>query len=176
MSAFVGGLLHPLAVPAHVLALLALGLLIGQQRAARLLVPLAAFAAGLAAGLAALAFGVGQTAAATVLLAAAALSGLLVALARPVPVLAGAPLAAVVGIALGLESPPKVISISAATTMLIGTGVGATIALAVVVLCARYLAGARHIAAHTGARILGSWVAASALLVLALRLARGQLF
>jgi urease accessory protein len=176
MSAFVGGLLHPLAVPAHVLALLALGLLIGQQRAARLVVPLAAFAAGLAAGLAALAFGVGQTSAPNLLLAAAAFTGLLVALARPLPALAGAPLAAIVGIALGLDSPPNVISISAATTMLIGTGVGATIALAIVALCARSAANARHIASRTGVRILGSWTAASAVLVLALRLARGQLF
>ena len=176
MSSFVGGLLHPLGVPAHVLALLALALLIGQQRAARLLVPVAAFAAGLAAGLAALAFGAGQTSAANLLLAAAALSGLLVALARPLPVPAGAPLAAVVGITLGLDSPPQAISISAATMMLIGTGVGATIALAIVVLCARYAAGAQHIAPHTGVRILGSWAAASALLVLALRFARGQLF
>ena len=176
MSSFLGGLLHPLAVPAHVLALLALGLLIGQQRAARLLVPVAAFAAGLAAGLAALAFGAGQTSAANLLLAAAALSGLLVALARPLPVPAGAPLAAVVGIALGLDSPPQAISILAATVMLIGTGVGATIALAIVVLCARYAAGAQHIAPRTGVRILGSWAAASALLVLALRFVRGQLF
>jgi hypothetical protein len=60
--------------------------------------------------------------------------------------------------------------------MLIGTGVGATIAFVVVVLCARYLAAVQHIALRTGLRILGSWVAASALLVLALRFARGQLF
>jgi urease accessory protein len=176
MSSLVGGLLHPLAVPAHALALLALGLLIGQQRAARLVVPVAAFATGLAAGLAALAFGVGQTSASNVLLVAAVLSGLLVAFARPLPALAGAPLATIVGIALGLDSPPSVISISAATVMLIGTGVGATIAFVVVVLCARYLAAVRHIALRTGLRILGSWVAASALLVLALRFARGQLF
>jgi hydrogenase/urease accessory protein HupE len=176
MSAFVGGLLHPLAVPAHALALLALGLLIGQQRAARLVVPVAAFATGLAAGLAALAFGVGQTSAANVLLVAAAVSGLLVALARPLPVLAGAPLAAIVGVAAGLDSPPNVISISAATMMLIGTGVGATVAFVVVVLCARHAADARHIAPRTGVRILGSWAAASAVLVLALRFARGQLF
>jgi urease accessory protein len=177
MSAFVGGLLHPLAVPAHAMALLALGLLIGQQRFTRsLALPPMAFAAGLAAGLAAIAFAVGQTSAANVLLATAALSGLLVALARPLPVFVCVPLAAVVGVALGADSPPDVISISAATVMLIGTGVGACIALAIIVFCVRYVAYAPQIGPRTGVRILGSWVAASAMLVLALRFARGQLF
>ena len=48
MSGFVAGLVHPLALPAHVLALLALGLLIGQQTAGTRHVSLAAFAAGVA--------------------------------------------------------------------------------------------------------------------------------
>ena len=137
----------------------------------------AAFAAGLAAGLAALAFGGGQTSAANLLLAAAALSGLLVALARPLPVPAGAPLAAVVGIALGLDLPPQAISISAATVMLIGTGIGASHRA-----CdRRALRTLSPRARRTSARAPGcaSWArgsAASALLVLALRFARGQLF
>ena len=159
------------------MALLALGLLIGQQRFTRslALAPMA-FAAGLAAGLAAIAFAVGQTSAANVLLTTAALSGLMVALARPLPVFVCVALAAVVGVALGADSPPDVISISAATVMLVGTGVGACIALASIVLCVRYLARAPQIGPRTGVRILGSWVAASAVLVLALRFARGQLF
>ena len=95
MSGLIGGLLHPLALPAHILALLALGLLIGQQRGR--LVPLAAFFAGLLAGLSALAFAVATTSAANVLLAATAVSGLLVALARPLPVFVSAPLAAIAG-------------------------------------------------------------------------------
>jgi predicted membrane protein len=104
-------LLHPLAVPAHAVALLALGLLIGQQRrlGARR-AALLAFIVGLAAGLTAIAFAVGPTSAAGVLLAAAAVSGLLVALAWPMPALACAPLGAVVGITLALDSPPEVIA------------------------------------------------------------------
>ena len=54
MSAFAGGLLQPLTVPAHVLALVALGLCIGQHGAGRRAV-MAAFAAGLAGGLIAIA-------------------------------------------------------------------------------------------------------------------------
>ena len=71
MSGLIAGLLHPLTVPAHALALLAAGLLVGQQR--RLVLPLAVFAVGLAAGLAAIAFAARQTFSADLLLATAAI-------------------------------------------------------------------------------------------------------
>jgi hydrogenase/urease accessory protein HupE len=176
MSDFIPGLLHPLALPAHALALLALGLLIGQQPARRRLLLSAAFAAGLAAGLVAIARAVGPTRAADVLLAAAGLTGLLVAIGRPFPVPAAALLAAVAGAALGLDSPPQATSIAAGTLTLIGTGLGASLALALVVAGAGALAGAKGLAwPRIGVRVLGSWIAASAILVLALRFARGQL-
>ena len=173
MSGLLGGLLHPLAVPAQALALLALGLLIGQQNDGRRLMPLAAFVAGLAAGLAAIALAVGPTSAADVVLAGAALAGLLVAFAHPLPTLVAVPLAAIAGIALGLDSPPEVISVAAATVMLIGTGLGASLVLAIVAAATSYLSRACQ---QIGVRILGSWIAASAILVLALRFAHGQLF
>ena len=177
MSGFIGGLLHPLAMPAHALALLALGLLIGEQHAERRPLLLTVFAAGLVAGLTAIALAVGETPAADVLLAAAVLTGALVALARPLPALACALLAAVTGAALGLDSPPEAISLALGTITLIGTGLGATIALTVVAAAAGYLVRVpEHVWLRTGVRVLGSWMAASALLVLALRLARGQLF
>jgi urease accessory protein len=94
MSGFVAGLLHPLALPAHVLALLALGLLIGQQTAGTRHVSLAAFVSGAGVGLTAIAFGVGQTPALDVLLATAFASGASAAIARPLPALACALLAA----------------------------------------------------------------------------------
>jgi len=171
MTSFLGGLLHPLALPAHALALLALGLLIAQQSARLLL--LAAFVAGLIAGLVALAFAVAATSAGDILLATAALAGLLVALARPLPMPVSAPLAAIAGVALGLDSPPEVIILSAATVMLIGTGVGACLAVAIVAVGASYLTRDWQ---RIGIRILGSWIAASAILVLALRFARGLMF
>jgi urease accessory protein len=131
----------------------------------------------LAARLTAIALAVGETPAADVLLAAAVLTGALVALARPLPALACALLAAVTGAALGLDSPPEAISLALGTITLIGTGLGATIALMVVAAAAGYLVRVpEHVWLRTGVRVLGSWMAASALLVLALRLARGQLF
>jgi hydrogenase/urease accessory protein HupE len=176
MSGLTSGLLHPLVLPAHALALLAFGLLIGLQPAERRAFLVAAFVAGLAAGLVAIALAIGQTPADNILLTATGLAGLLVALGRPIPALGGVPLAAVAGVALGLDSPPEAISLAVATLALIGTGIGACLALALVVVATSYLISVRKwIAPRIGVRILGSWIAASAALVLALRLARGQL-
>jgi urease accessory protein len=171
MSAFFDGLLHPLLIPAHLLALAALGLLIGQQR--RPLMTWTAFVAGLAAGLAAIAFAIGETAALDILLATTALAGVLVAIARPLPMLLPVTLAAVAGAALGLDSPPEAISIGAAVAMLVGTAMSAVLVLALVAAATRQLTRWWQ---RIGMRIVGSWLAASAMLVLALRFARGLMF
>jgi urease accessory protein len=172
MSAFIEGLLHPLLVPAHALALLALGLLIGQQDRGRRLIPAMSFAGGSATGLAAIAFAIRPTSASDVLLVATGSSAGLVALARPLPALICAALATVAGLALGLDSPPQAISLVRASVMLIGTALGACLVLAAVA------AGTMHCTREwqrIGVRIVGSWIAASVTLVLALRFARGQL-
>ena len=127
------------------------------------------FALALAAGLLALALAVGETPAATVLLAAVAIAGALVAAAFRLPLLVLGPLAAVVGATIALNSPPEVISLQEAVFMLIGTGLGASIALALVIeVAARMARDWRQI----GVRVLGSWTAASALLAIAVRLAK----
>jgi urease accessory protein len=127
------------------------------------------FMLALAAGLLALAFAVGETPAGDVLLAGVAISGVLVAAALRLPILVLGPLAAVVGAAIGLDSPPDVVSLREAVRMLIGTGIGASIALTLVVAgAARMARGWQQI----GVRVLGSWTAASALLAIAVRFAR----
>jgi hydrogenase/urease accessory protein HupE len=171
LDALAAGFLHPLLVPAHALALLAVALLIGQQHSRRL--PSAAFMLALAGGLAALTLGVAPTSALDVLFLATAVSGLLVALACRLPSAMVAVLAAIVGAALALDSPPQVISLTAATLTLIGTGIGACLLLALIVTATATL---RRGWQRIGVRILGSWVAASAVLVLALRYARDMLF
>jgi urease accessory protein len=167
VGGFPGGLLHPVFVPAHLLALIGLGLFIGQQNA-RLLAVLC-FAGGVAAGLGAIASAVGQTPANTVLLAAAAITGALTALAFAMPRAVGWLLAAVIGVAIGLDSPPQVISVTEATLMLIGTGIGAVVVLIVIAAAAAAL---RREWQRIGMRVLGSWTAASAILVLAMRFAK----
>jgi urease accessory protein len=167
VGGFPGGLLHPVFVQAHLLALIGLGLFIGQQHA-RLLAVLC-FAAGVAVGLGAIASAVGETPANTVLLASATIAGALTALAVAMPRVIGWLLAAVIGVAIGLDSPPHVISVTEATLMLIGTGIGALVVLIAVAAAAAAL---RREWQRIGVRVLGSWTAASAILVLAMRFAK----
>jgi hypothetical protein len=159
--------MNPLMVPAHAVALLALGLMIGQQ--ARHRATLIAFALGLIAGLAGIAAAIGESPANTVLLAAATMAGLAAATGWAVPTVIGAPIALVIGAALGLDSPPKAASMQTANATLAGTGLAAFVIVALIALLAARLRGGWP---RIGVRVLGSWVAASAILVLALRVAR----
>ena len=164
-----GGLIHPVLVPAHALALVALGLLISQQSQGKRLAPLMVFGMALTVALVAIAFSIGEIAAGKVLLASVAISGTLVALAFPVPILILGPLAAVTGAMIGLDSPPEVNSIGEAIVILIGIGLGGCIGLAFVVECASYLTRGWQ---QMGMRVLGSWIAASAMLIITVYLTR----
>jgi len=162
--ALVDGLLHPLLAPAHVVALA--GLAVAAGRAGLRLATVAAFAPGLIAGLGALAWGVGETPAPDVLLAVAGFCGILAAALPRVPAWLVVALAPIVGIAIGLDSPPEVTSLKEAVLMLLGTACGGVIAFAVLALAAFVLGG---VGRGIVLRVAGSWVAAIAILVLALR-------
>jgi urease accessory protein len=169
LGGFYGGFLHPVLTPTHGLALLGLGLLIGRQPADKRWLPQMLFALALAVALVALACAVGETDAGAVLLVGVALSGALVAAAFRLPNLVLGPLAAMIGAAIGLDSPPDVVSFQEAIVMLIGTGLGAAIALGLVVEGTARMARDWQL---IGVRVLGSWTAASALLAIAVRFAR----
>jgi len=160
------GLLHPLAVPEHVMALIGLGLMIGQQERGRAALS-AVFATGLVAGLAAIALAAGESHANEALVAGAAITGGLVALARPVPPVVGWPLAAAIGSAIGLDSPPDAIDLRDASAMLIGTLFGAIILVALLVELVAWL---QRDWQRIGVRVAGSWTAAAGILVLAARM------
>jgi urease accessory protein len=166
MAGLAGGLMQAL-LPAHAMAMISTALLAARAK----LWPaigfvVAAFAAGLAGGLAALALGVGESPARDVLLAAALLGGLAAAAALTVPGLAVRSTAFVVGLALGLDSPPDAILLREAVLGLIGAwcaGVALLVAaLAVATPLGRLWNG-------IALRVAGSWLAATATLVLALR-------
>jgi urease accessory protein len=164
-QAFAEGLLNPVVVPAHALALVALGLFIGRQvgRGVTLLI----FAAALIGGLIALTFAIEPTAARIVLLAAAAIVGVLVAAAWVLPRPVSWLMAAIAGVALALDSPPQALTIAQGNATLVGTALGAVAAL----LAVSVVAGcASRPWQQLGVRILGSWIAASAILVLAVLL------
>jgi urease accessory protein len=164
LQAFVDGFINPLTTPAHVLVLVSLALLLAQQQArfAVLLI----FAPSLVAGFVAIVLAVETTPARTVLLAVAVALGAMVAAAWAPKPLAWL-LAAIAGAALALDSPPQAVAITEAYATIAGTTAGA---------CAM-LVGVSAVAGHAhahwqrlGLRILGSWIAASAILVLAVQL------
>ena len=167
ITGFSGGLLHPLLVPTHLMALAALALLIGRQGWS--LSVAVVYVTAVLVGLGAIALAYVPSFAEEALLALAAIAGLLVVLARVVPKILSWPLAAAVGLALGLDSPPEAISLSEANLALVGTALSGAIVLLVLDWVASRL---NRDWQRIGARILGSWIAASAILVLALRFVR----
>ena len=164
---FAGGLLHPFFVLAHALAILASGLMIAQQtRHWRLRL---AFVVGLVAGFGAIANAYVPTLADVGLLVLALVAGVIVALARPMPPMLSGLLAAAVGGVIALDSPPEAMTVRTAIETQLGTFCGATIFLYVASKAASRL---KLNWQRIGVRILGSWIAASAVLALALQLAK----
>ena len=164
LQGFVDGLLNPLTTPAHVLTLLPLGLVLARQP--QRLTGVLVFALALVGGFLAIVLAVETTPARIVLLAVAVALGAMVAAAWAPKPLAWL-FAAIAGAALALDSPPQAVRIAQAYATLAGTTVGACAVLVVVA------ASAAHTNAdwqRLGLRILGSWIAASAILVLAVQL------
>ena len=103
MGEFVGGFLHPLLTPPHVLVLLSLGLLLGQG-SPPLKVPVAIFVAASAAGLTATTTGGVTGIPQSILVIIGLISGGAVALALPLPSWVRLSIAAAAGLALGMDS------------------------------------------------------------------------
>jgi len=168
-TGFYGGLLHPLFVPTHAIAVLSLGLLIGPQMPHGRWPVALAYAAGLGIGFAAMILAFAPRFSAEALLAITAIVGALVALARVLPWPIVCVLALAVGIALAFDSSPGGISVREANVIIVGTFCGAVILLWVILVV---VASFRREWQKLGMRILGSWIAASAVLALVWQLAR----
>jgi hypothetical protein len=166
ISGVVGGALHALFIPEHGLSLLALGLALGQQEQPERRTGFLVFAIALACGLVAAAFALGEALAANVLLAATGILGLLVVtMWTPTPLVWA--LAVIVGLTIALDSRPEVASNEEAIRMLLGSGLGAVVALVIVAEVSFLL---RSNAQRIVARVMGSWITAIAILVLSLRI------
>lgn len=164
---FYNGLLHPLFVPAHAMLLVALGLYFGQRDLRESRGPLAAFLAAAAAGLL-LSSTAGIPSLETLQLAAAVVVGLLVALHVPLPPAGRAALAALGGMAVALDSGPETLVGMPRALALIGTGVGMGLLLLYTMGIADYLGKKSWL--RIGVRVAGSWISASAVMVIALSL------
>lgn len=168
LNGFQGGLVHPVLVPTHALSLVALGLLVGQQRKAHRTPLILGFAAALALAIAFIAAAYSFETNA-VILAVALVSGLAVAVGRPLPLIATVIPVAVGAFAIEFDSVPQLVSHKETLIVLAGTAIGAWLALTTV---AGLTIDLKYAWMRIGVRVVGSWSAAIALLVLALQFAR----
>jgi urease accessory protein len=171
VGTFYAGLLHPLAVSAHLVALLAIGVLCGQRGWAFVVDIVPAVAAATVVGLS-LARPEIEPVAGPLLLAAAGFTGLAVALELKLPAAATSIWAAVVGGVVGIDSPAQLAAGSSADRWiaLSGTGLGVLLLFA---WCATPVARIDVAWQRIGIRVLGSWLSAGAVLSLVL-LATGR--
>jgi urease accessory protein len=162
---FYNGLLHPVLVPAHLLLLIAAGLFFGQQGTkenhAALLVYLAAIASGLVAAW----FSPGAQVE-DVILAIAMAIGLLIAISPRVSLYWCSVIAAVTGFFLGFDSTQEFLFGKEKFIALFGSGVGIYFFSLFPMGLADYFR--KKPWQKIGVRVIGSWLAASSLLVLAL--------
>ncbi|TXS95546.1 hypothetical protein FV139_06595 [Parahaliea maris] len=166
---FYGGLLHPVMVLPHALALLTFALLVGQCGVSAMRRAYPPFLLTLALGLtlAGLEVSTGLPLE-QLLLLSGLLCGLLVALQWKLPLLVFTVLGALLGLVIGLDSGVDVgLSRQQTFAALLGCWVGAAIALIVIAGLVELL---RRPWQRIGIRIVGSWSCASTLLVLALAL------
>jgi hypothetical protein len=168
MTAFIGGLAQ-FFIPSHLLAVAAIGLLAGQHAPRFPLRVLATFAIGLIAGSLMVASAIRQNPASLGLLTLAVAGAGLVVLAWAVSDWLIGLMAFATGSALALNAPPHEITIANAVAAQAGLAVAAMAIVALVMTIAML---ARRPWQRIAVRVLGSWIAASAILVLALRLAR----
>lgn len=170
LAPFYAGMLHPLLVPPQVVALLALGLVLGQCGMARGRDGLTALLAGLLLGL-----WVSERQPADLSLALLAVGlglALCAVLARPLPPHWRWALGAGVGLAVGLGSAPEVAPATARWAWLAGSATGAFACCAVVAALADSAQARAPRWPAIGIRVVASWLAASSLLVLALTIMR----
>ena len=167
---YFSGVLHPLTTPAHVLVLLALGLLAGQQSPLSLKTPLAVFIPVSAVALALTTTGLVKTVYPPVLISMALVAGGLVAWEKPPPAWAIRMIFAAAALALGLDSTVETGGGLAVAKTLLGTWTGLILAVAdVAYYSSRFT---RWPWQKVGLRVVGSWITAASLMILAFALRR----
>ncbi|HEY4135374.1 MAG TPA: HupE/UreJ family protein [Alphaproteobacteria bacterium] len=174
-SGFTDGLQHPFGIPAHMMTILGLGLLLGQRDLATLRGPIYGFLAGLVGGLVLSPFlttDVMTAGLSATQLALVAVLGGLIAMSRPLPLALLATLGVIGGAVLGLDSAPDGATLQQTAACLAGTAIALILVLLNLVALANYAMAqaARHPWMSVGMRIVGSWIVAASLMVLALHL------
>lgn len=161
---FYAGLLHPVVVPAELLALVATGLLIGRAGLATCRWAIPMLAGGVAVGLAAAHAVDALSGATTALIVFALAAAAIVTTGLRAPMGIGVGLASLTGVAVGFDAAPEpnawfTLLLTAAATLLGSTAIAA-------ILAALALKAEQHWQ-RIAVQIAGSWITASALLYLA---------
>jgi urease accessory protein len=165
LNGFYNGLLHPVFVPAQLLLLIVVGLFFGQQGMKENLTAVGVFMAATATGLVAAWFSSGSDQQ-TILLSIAAIVGVLIAASPTAGRYLCTFIGAVAGFFLGLDSAQETLSGKLKFLSLFGSGVGIYLLMLYPMGIANFLQKKHW--QKTAIRIVGSWLAASSLLVLAL--------
>lgn len=172
MDTFFGGVLHPVLVPLHWLLLLASGLYMGQQGIERNRAAFKVFVIATAIGLIGAWFVI-ITEMVVLQLSLAAIIGLFTAANFPLGRYLIACLMALVGFIVGVDSTQEALAGKAKLATLVGSGIG----IYLLFVCAMELSAALHkkFWQAIGIRVVGSWITASSILVLALYLFPGSI-
>ena len=167
MDSFYNGVLHPVLVPAHLLAIVSAGLLIGQQGVKRMQAPLITFLLVLIAVLTLTGqfdLAMPESAGEMLLLSMAVLCGVLVAFEMKLSLIPLIAIASVTAVLVGFDSSQPELQGRAKLAILTGTGVGGFLLILYAAAAAEF---ANRAWQKIGIRILGSWATASAFIVLA---------
>jgi urease accessory protein len=174
MDSFYNGVLHPVLVPAHLLAIVSAGLLIGQQGVKRMQAPLIAFLLVLIAVLTVTGrfdLALPESTGEMFLLSMAVLCGVLVALELELSLVPLIAIAVVTALLVGFDSSQPELQGRAKLAILTGTGVGGFLLILYAAAAAEFASRAWQ---KIGIRILGSWATASAFIVLAFTFASAR--
>lgn len=168
MGDFIGGLLHPVTSAAQLLLLLGLGLKLGQHPPLKLLRPATVFGITAAVGLAFTITGWIPSVSPWTLTGTALVLGALVAWEKPIPPLVCLSLCTVVALMLGLDSTVENRTGPTVAKTLTGSWIGLMVLLCDIAIYSVCLT--KKTWTRIGIRIVGSWIVAISLLILAFAL------
>jgi len=163
IGTFYNGVLHPVLVPSHLLLLIATGCLLGQFAPGSSRLGLPVFLVSLCLALASTVY-IGMAVPDWTLPAASVLAGTVVAVGRPTGNAIYVIFALAAGTLVGLTSAPDGELAAAPGLALVGTALGGA---AIVIVSGGVAAVATSDWPKIAIRVLGSWIAASSLMILA---------
>jgi hypothetical protein len=166
------GALHPLMTPAHMLVILSLGLLLGQRVPLDLKTPFRVFAPVSAAALLWTLGGRGGDVGQPLLIGIALVTAVLVTLEMKIPAWLRGLLCGAAAVAIGLDSAVDRGSTMSILKTLGGTWLSLNAAVFYLAACASNAEDRKW--ARVGIRVIGSWIIAISLMVLAFSLRKSS--